>query len=127
VDNLSIRITKDVYAKGLERCKHHIYGGLFLNKGDKPYTIKEITAKFLMHWKTKGPWKIISLGRGFFEFSFSSDDDGRTSLAMGTVNLKPELLRLSRWSQDFNKYSQRLTHVQVWIRLLDLPQEYWLE
>jgi len=26
-----------------------------------------------------------------------------------------------------NKYSQRLTHTQVWIRLLNLPLEYWLE
>jgi hypothetical protein len=70
---------------------------------------------------------MISLGRGFYEFSFSSDDDVRTILAMGTVNLKPGLLCLSQWSKDFNKYSQRLTHAQVWIRLLDLPQEYWLE
>jgi hypothetical protein len=51
----------------------------------------------------------------------------RTSLAMGTANLKPGMLRLSRWSKDFNKYSQRLTHAQVWIRLIDLPQEYWLK
>jgi len=49
------------------------------------------------------------------------------SLAVGTVNLKPGLLRLTRWSKDFNKYSQRFTHAQVWIRLLNLPQEYWLE
>jgi len=46
---------------------------------------------------------------------------------MGTINLKSGLLRLSQWSKDFNKYSQRLTHAQVWIRLLDLPREYWLE
>jgi len=49
---------------------------------------------------------LISLGRGFYEFSFSSDDDVLTSLAMGTINLKLGLLRLSRCSKDFNKYSQ---------------------
>lgn len=46
---------------------------------------------------------------------------------MGTVNLKSGLLRHSQWLNDFNKFSQRVTHVQVWIRLLDLPREYWLE
>jgi len=51
----------------------------------------------------------------------------RTTLAMGTVNLKAGLLWLFCWSKDFNKYSQSLTHAQVWIRLLDLPHEYWLD
>lgn len=50
-----------------------------------------------------------------------------TSLAMGMVNLKLGLFRLSQWSKDFNKYSQCLTHAQVWIRLRDWPQDYWLE
>ncbi|AET02663.2 DUF4283 domain protein [Medicago truncatula] len=97
---------------GLEKCKHNMHGRLFLNKGDKPYTTKEITKKLSQHWKTKGLWHMISLGSGFYEFSFSSDDDLRASLAMGT---------------DFNKYSWCLTHAHVWIRLLDLPQEYCLE
>lgn len=70
---------------------------------------------------------MISIGRGFYEFEFSSDDDMRITLAMGTVNLKSGLLRLSRWSKDFNNYFQRLTHAHVWIRLLDLPSEYWLD
>jgi len=101
-----------------------MHGRLFLNKGDKPYTAKEITAKLSNQWKTKCPWHLISLGRGFFEFSFTSDDDMPTSLAMGTVNLKPGMFRLSHLSKDFNKYSQQLTHAEVWIQLLDLPQEY---
>ena len=97
-----------------------------MNKGDKAYTAKEVSDKLSKHWKTKGPWTLIPLERGFYEMEFSSDDDLRNSFAMGTVNLKPGLLRLSRWTKDFNKYSLRLTHAQVWIRLLDLPQEYWL-
>jgi len=98
-----------------------------MNKGDKPYITKEVTTKLLKLWKTKGPWYPISLGHGFYEFSFSSEGDVRASLAMGMVNLKSGLLCLSQWSKDFKKYSQHLTHAHVWIRLLDLPQEYWLE
>jgi len=46
---------------------------------------------------------------------------------MGTVNLKPGLLRLFEWTKDFNMHTQRNTHVQVWIRLMALPQEYWMD
>jgi len=45
-------------------------------------------------------------------------------LGMGTVNLKPGVLRLFEWSKDFNMHNQRNTHVRVWIRLMALPQEY---
>jgi len=46
---------------------------------------------------------------------------------MGTLNLKSGLLRLFEWSTDFNMHNQRNTHAQVWIRLMALPQEYWME
>lgn len=70
---------------------------------------------------------MLSLGSGYYEFSFASDNDLRTIWAMGTVNLKPGLLRLFEWTQDFNLHTQRNTHAQVWIRLMALPQEYWME
>jgi len=68
-----------------------------------------------------------SLGRGFYEFSFAFEDDLRSVWAMGTVNLKPGLLRLFKWTKDFSIYTQRNTHTHVWIRLMALPQEYWME
>jgi len=39
----------------------------------------------------------------------------------------PDLLRLSQWTKDFNYHSQKQTHVSIWIRLVELPQEYWRE
>jgi hypothetical protein len=48
-------------------------------------------------------------------------------MAMGTVNLKPGVLRLFEWTKDFNMHKHRNTHAQVWIRLLELPQEYWMD
>jgi hypothetical protein len=48
-DNLSIKITENVYIMGLENCKHHMHDRLILNKGDKPYTAKEITTNLLQH------------------------------------------------------------------------------
>jgi len=56
---------------------------------------------------------MVPLGRGFFEFRFSCVDDLISVWSNGVWNLKPGLLRLSRWSPDFKASSQKQTHSQV--------------
>ncbi|KAF1862740.1 hypothetical protein Lal_00040005 [Lupinus albus] len=68
---------------------------------------------------------MISLGRGFYEFGFSSAEDMRRIFATGSWTLKPGLLRISFWSPDFNTTLQKSTHAQCWIKITGLPQEYW--
>ena len=46
-------------------CKRNLYGRLVLNKGDKPYTSKEIEVKLQKQWQTAAPWTLLSLGRVF--------------------------------------------------------------
>ena len=67
------------------------------------------------------------MGRGYYEFFFANENDKRTVWAAGTVNLKPGVLRIFEWTKDFNMHHQRNTHAQVWIRLMEFPQEYWME
>ena len=69
----------------------------------------------------------MSLGRGYYKLSFDSYKDLRTVWAIGTMNMKPGVLHLFEWTKDFNAHTYCLTHVQVWIRLMELPQEYWME
>jgi hypothetical protein len=68
---------------------------------------------------------MVSLGRGFYEFHFDSFEDMRLVWSSGTINLKPGLMRLTKWTNDFNTSTPRQTHAQIWIRLMELPQEYW--
>jgi len=126
-ESVSITIMQQIYEKGLEICKHNLRGRLILNKGDKPYTTKVIHLKLQKQWKTTGDWSMRPLGRGYFEFTFSSDTDLRMVWASGNVNLKPGVLRLFEWTKDFDMNKQRNTHAQVWIRLMELPQEYWMD
>jgi len=91
-ETLSIKITSDAYFRGLEACKTNFRGRLILNKGDKPYSSKDLFAKLQKVWKVIGPWSLLSLGRGFYEFSFASHEDLRTVWEAGTVNLKPGVL-----------------------------------
>jgi len=38
-----------------------------------------------------------------------------------------KVIRLFEWTKDFNIHTQQQTHTHVWIRLWELPQEYWME
>ena len=126
-ETLCIQISEATYAWGVDVCKRNLRGRLILNKGDKPYGWREVLTKLQQLWTNIGPWKMTPMGKGYFEFYFASYDDLRIVWAKGTFNLKPGLLRLFEWSKDFSACTQRQTHAQVWIRLLKLPQEYWMD
>lgn len=44
---------------------------------------------------------MVTLGKGYYDFHFDSADDLRKIWAADTVNLKPDLLRLSQWTKRF--------------------------
>ncbi|PNX72874.1 stachyose synthase [Trifolium pratense] len=92
---------------------------------ETPYTARDLVAKLGAIWKCFQPWQLISLGRGFYDFKFECPEDQRKAWSVGAYNLRPGLLRLSKWVADFNPRTQKQTYVQVWIRIIDLPQEYW--
>jgi hypothetical protein len=124
-NSLSIKISEDIYQSSLAICNNYLHGRLVLSKGDNPLSSKDLREKLLQLWKPINQWKMIPLGRGFFEFRFSCDADLRSVWSSGAWNLNPGLLRLSRWSPDFNPFHQKQTHSQVWVRLHYLPLEYW--
>jgi hypothetical protein len=126
-DTLSIKITQEEYRKGIEDCKYALRARLTLNKGEKPYLARDLSSKISKLWKTTASWKMVPLGKGYYDFLFDSAEDYRKIWAVGTVNLKPGLLRLSQWTKDFKYQTQKQTHVSLWIRLVELPQEYWRE
>jgi len=126
-ETLSIQISEETYARGINVCKRNFRGRLILNKGDKPYGSREVLTKLQQLWTNIRPWKMTPLVKGYFEFSFASYDDLRTVWSKGTLNLKLGLLRLFEWSKDFSARTQRQTHAHVWIRLLELPQEYCMD
>lgn len=68
---------------------------------------------------------MVSLGKGFYEFSFASAKDLRSVWSLGSWNVQPGILRLMQWSNDFKPNSQKISHSRCWIRPYDLPQEYW--
>jgi len=71
-DMVVVRVEGEDYLAGLEDCKNHLYGRIILSKGDTLLTHMDLTKKLQLVWKALGPWKVIPLGMGFYEFEFSS-------------------------------------------------------
>jgi hypothetical protein len=124
-DRLAIEIPEVYYEAGLEACKHNLHGRIIWPKGSTPLSVAALKVKLEAIWKDLSKWGVISLGKGFFEFSFSSLEDVRRVRSVPSWNLQPGLLKLFAWSKDFNPRQQHHTSVQVWVRIYGLSQEYW--
>jgi len=98
---------------GLENCKTHLDGQIILSKGDKPLTHLDLTKKLQLVWKVIGPWKAIPLGKGFYEFEFSSLEDMRWVLEVGSWKLSSGFLRLLAWTKDFVPSTMKSTKTQA--------------
>jgi len=77
-DDISINIPEDEYKVNVESRRNHLHGRLILSKGDPPLKLEDLRAKLNTLWKPLSKWGIVSLGRGFYEFVFSSIEDVKT-------------------------------------------------
>jgi len=109
-DSVSIHISQTEYELGISDCTRSLHSRLTLHKGDPPITTKSLYNKLSILWKGINNWRVIPLGKGYFEFNFNSIEDMHKIWSIGIVNLKPSLLRFYRWTKDFNPQNQKHTH-----------------
>jgi len=83
-DMVAFWVEEEDYLVGLEDYNNHLHGRIILSKGDQPLTHLDLTKKLQLIWKALGPWKVIPLGKGFYEFEFSSLEDMRWVLRVGS-------------------------------------------
>lgn len=65
------------------------------------------------------------MGKGFFTFSFSSEESVSRVWAQGAVALKPGTMRFKQWVPNFSSSNQRNTNAHVWVKFWDLGLECW--
>jgi len=124
-DSVRVKISHVAYEAGITACRFNLHGRLTLQKGTIPFTTLALKAKLQHLWPQLKNWNIIPLGKGFFEFNFQSLEDMKKIWSIGAVNLQPGLMRFFCWTKDFTPKAQAQTHTQIWVRLIQLPQEYW--
>lgn len=126
-DDVCVRIPEAAYLEGLSKCQNHLHGRVILPKGSSPIKVLELKARLSKLWALADSWNLVSLGKGYFEFSFNSAADLQKLRCSPSFNLHPGILRLFSWSKDFNIDNVQQTTTSCWVRIYGLSQEYWDE
>ncbi|KAI9193780.1 hypothetical protein LWI28_000133 [Acer negundo] len=100
-------------------------GGMFRFGGEKPWKLADLKAKLQSIWKLSTSWRLISLGKGYFQIMLTSVADKTCVWGMGSLYLKLGILCLQPWVSDFNPAMEKSSNAQVWVRFYDLSWEYW--
>ena len=120
---VSIKVNQVAFQERLNLCKYSLIGRVILGKGNKLYPLVDLCSKQSAIWKINC-WRLISLGKGYFQILLTSEEEKAKVWSMGSLHLKPRILRLLPWVLDFNSNEQKNTNVQVQVRFYDLPWAY---
>ena len=76
-------------------------------------------------WCTSGEFSCVDLGYGFFLVRFESNDDFESILKGGPWFIGDHFLSIRPWVPDFKPTEASVSSIAVWIRLPELPVEYY--
>lgn len=124
-DCLAIQIPDDDYTVGMDAFKFNLHGRIIWQKGSMPLTAVALKTKLSQFWKDFSRWGVQFLGKGYYEFTFSTLEDVRRVRSTASWNLNPGFLKLFPWSKDFNPKIQNNSSTQIWVKIFGLSQEYW--
>ncbi|KAL8537633.1 hypothetical protein ACS0TY_012669 [Phlomoides rotata] len=122
---LTVAVDEGLHKQGVLELRDSLIGRVTHVRGDKPLVQSELIKKLTAIWGIRSPWSLIPIGEGFYNFQFTCGDDRERIFAKLSWQIKPGLLRLQCWVQDFNPYKVSTSVAQVWIRISELPLEYW--
>ncbi|KAK0591093.1 hypothetical protein LWI29_035565 [Acer saccharum] len=117
---VSFQVDPVAYQSRLDLCKNALIERVFLSSGERPWKLAELKAKLSTLWMISADWRLISLGRGYFQIILKSLEVKNQIWGLSSVNLKPRVLHLQPWIPDFNPSLQKSTDAQVWVRFYDL-------
>ncbi|KAK3229335.1 hypothetical protein Dsin_001216 [Dipteronia sinensis] len=124
-DYVAVKVNPKAYEERLKLCSYSLIGRVVLSKGEEPWKILALKEKLQSIWKLNSQWRLISFGRGFFQILLNSEEDKTRVWGVGSLHLKPGILRLQPWTQNFNPNTQCTMNAQIWVRFYDLPWEFW--
>ena len=78
-------------------------------------------------WQPSGGFSCVDLGLGFFLVKFAAKDDFEGVLKGGPWFIGDHFLSLRLWTPNFRASEASVSSVAVWIRLPELPVEYYIQ
>ncbi|XP_019161010.1 PREDICTED: uncharacterized protein LOC109157614 [Ipomoea nil] len=76
-------------------------------------------------WKPKGSMDLIAIANEYFLVRFGSVDDLEFSMYEGPWMVLDHYLIMKPWEPDFDPYNDTTEKILVWVRVPDLPAEYF--
>ena len=76
-------------------------------------------------WKPVGSLDCVDLGKEFYLVRFSLEEDHAVVLGKGPWFIRENFLSIRPWEPNFKPSSTSVTSIAVWIRLNELPIEYY--
>ena len=76
-------------------------------------------------WRTTNGFSCVDLGLGFFLVKFENRDDFEEVLRNGPRFIGEHFLSIRPWVPDFRASEASVSSVAVWVRLPELPVEYY--
>ncbi|KAL8465781.1 hypothetical protein ACS0TY_035037 [Phlomoides rotata] len=122
---LTVTVDENLYKDGVSELWDTLVGRIIHVRGDKPLPHDALIKMLGDMWEIRTSWSLIPLGEGYYSIRFSCDEDRERIYARRSWQIKPGLLRLQCWVPDFNPFRVNTSVVQAWIRILELPLEYW--
>ncbi|KAK3204286.1 hypothetical protein Dsin_018332 [Dipteronia sinensis] len=74
-DYVAVKVNPKCYDERLKLCGYSLIGRVVLSKGEEPWKILALKEKLQSIWKLKSQWRLIFLGRGFFQILLNFEED----------------------------------------------------
>ncbi|PON62529.1 hypothetical protein TorRG33x02_279030 [Trema orientale] len=97
-----VKVNETALQNRLEMCQFSLIGRIFLSKGDSPWKLVDLKFKLQIVWSLYSSWR--------FHILLSSEADKAKVWGLGSLNLKPGVLRLQPWFPNFNPHTQSSTN-----------------
>ena len=84
-----------------------------------------LQARLISMWRPLGRMDIIDLGKEFYLVRFGLKEDFSEVLEKGPWFIREHFLSIRPWEPNFKPSTANISSVAVWIRLTELPIEYY--
>ena len=91
----------------------------------RPLRYRALQTKLASIWRPSGMTHFIDIGYGFFIMRFDETKDYHHALMDGPWFVGDQYLHVQAWEANFHPHTAKISTTAVWIRLEQLPIEYY--
>lgn len=112
--------------RALKKLENTLIGWMMSKQWVKPMPISDLKISVDKIWEIRGQWKLIPLEKGYFNIQME-DSSGRDRIfRRRSWPSEFGIMCLQNWTPELNPYKISFLMVNVWVRIYELPQVYFM-